>query len=147
MCSDDRDTECGCGGHHGGEGPEGRAGCDHGVSNRFLRPYVMLLLAEQPAHGYELMGRLADFGIHPGSTDPSILYRMLRCLEADGLASSKLDPSGSGPARKVYSLTDEGFEVLGIWSAKLQETASFFRKFNKRYEQALAGRDDGGDKT
>ena len=80
-----------------------------------------------------LMGRLSEFGIHPGSTDPSVLYRMLRMMEAEGLASSKLDPTGSGPARKVYYLTEEGMEVLGIWAAKLKETAKMFGKFAQRY--------------
>jgi PadR family transcriptional regulator, regulatory protein PadR len=129
----DKEADCGCGNHGHHRGHMGRFGCDHGVSNRFVRPYVMLLLAEQPAHGYELMGRLSEFGIHPGSTDPSVLYRMLRMMEAEGLASSKLDPTGSGPARKVYYLTEEGMEVLGIWAAKLKETATMFGKFAQRY--------------
>jgi DNA-binding PadR family transcriptional regulator len=93
----------------------------------------MLLLAEEPVHGYELIGRLSEFGVEQGGMDPSILYRMLRMLEREGLASSKLDPSGTGPARKVYYLTDEGREVLSMWAAKIEETGSYLRKFSERY--------------
>jgi len=106
-----------------------------GLSNRFLRPFILLLLAEEPAHGYELIGRLSDFGIDQSSTDPSVLYRCLRTMESEGVLSSKLDPSGSGPARKVYELTDEGREVLSMWAAKLQQMTDFFGKFAKRYAE------------
>ena len=54
-------------------------------------------------------------------------------MESEGLASSNLDPSGSGPARKVYSLTDEGREVLDMWATKLEQMTTFFEGFAKRY--------------
>ncbi|HEY5494812.1 MAG TPA: helix-turn-helix transcriptional regulator [Candidatus Anoxymicrobiaceae bacterium] len=136
MSAEEKNTDCGCGGHEGGHhhGPPGRGDCHMGaVSNRFLRPYILLLLAEEPVHGYELLGRLAEFGVDQASTDPSILYRVLRMMESEGLTSSKLDPSGSGPARKVYHLTDEGREVLDMWAAKLKQMTSFFEGFGKRY--------------
>ncbi|MHB8894841.1 MAG: PadR family transcriptional regulator [Candidatus Geothermincolia bacterium] len=134
MCADERNEECGCGGHHGQHGHHPRDLCGlAALSNRFLRPYILLLLAEEPAHGYELIGKLSSFGIDQGSTDPSILYRVLRTMESEGLLVSKLDPSGSGPARKVYELTDEGHEVLHMWAAKLSQMSDFFGKFAERY--------------
>lgn len=102
---------------------------------RFMRPVVMLLLAEEPMHGYELMGRLKEFGIGQGGMDPSLLYRLLRVLERAGLAESTLDDSGSGPARKVYSLTPEGMEVLDMWVANLDEISAFLQNFKERYEK------------
>lgn len=142
MHKEDKDADCGCGGHeerHAHRGHHGMEGCPGaGFSNRFMRPYILLLLAEEPAHGYELMSRLSDFGVAPGSTDPSILYRVLRMMEMRGLTSSTLDPSGSGPARKVYRLTDEGHEVLSMWAAQLQETSSVFAKFADRYKKLSA---------
>ena len=96
---------------------------------------MLLLLAEKPVHGYELIGRLSDFGVDPAGTDPSVLYRMLRQMEMEGLTASKLDPSGSGPARKVYFPTDEGREVLDMWAAKLVQTASFLNRFAERHNK------------
>ena len=123
--------------HHGQRWHHGAAACFGCTlfSNRFLRPYVMLLLAEEHIHGYELMGRLSDFGVEQGSMDPSVLYRTLRVLEMEGLATSNLDPSGTGPARKVYLLTDEGREVLSMWAAKLEDTCSYLTKFSERYKK------------
>lgn len=108
-------------------------GFDH--SRRFLKPVVLLLLAEEPAHGYELMGRLKELGIGQGGMDPSVLYRLLRLLERAGLAESSLDDSGSGPARKVYSLTAEGREMLDMWAANMDETAGLLQRFKERYER------------
>ncbi len=103
------------------------------MPRRFMRPMVLLLLAEQPMHGYELMGKLKDFGMGQGMMDPSILYRMLRHLESDGLAESTLDDSGSGPARKVYNLTPEGREMLDFMAAGLEEVTGFLNHFKERY--------------
>ncbi|RJP34908.1 MAG: PadR family transcriptional regulator [Actinobacteria bacterium] len=104
-------------------------------TRRFLRPVVMLLLAEQPMHGYELMGRLKEFGIGQGGMDPSLLYRLLRFLERAGMAESTLDDSGAGPARKVYNLTPEGMEVLDMWAANLEEVSDLLKKFKGRYDK------------
>ena len=122
-------------GRTGGGMPLEVPGLGQDNARRFLRPVVMLLLAEQPMHGYELMGRLKEFGIGQGGMDPSLLYRLLRFLERSGLAGSSLDDSGAGPARKVYSLTPEGMEVLDMWAANLDEVAALLRQFKERYEK------------
>lgn len=106
-----------------------------GLTRRFLRPVALLLLAEAPYHGYELMGRLKEFGIDQSALDPSILYRLLRSIEREGLAESSLDDSGSGPARKVYTLTPEGREVLDLWAANIDGVAAFLEEFKQRYEK------------
>ena len=120
-------------GHMAGGMPFEFPGFGQDNARRFLRPVVMLLLAEQPMHGYELMGRLKEFGIGQGGMDPSLLYRLLRFLERAGLAESSLDDSGAGPARKVYNLTPEGMEVLDMWAANLDEVSDLLAKFKERY--------------
>ena len=97
---------------HGGHSHGDFCNSGQNIPRRFLRPVVLLLLAEKPQHGYELMGRIKEFGKGCKSMDPSLLYRLLRYMGRTGLAESTLDDSGSGPARKVYSLTPEGQEVL-----------------------------------
>nr|MBA3788699.1 helix-turn-helix transcriptional regulator [Actinomycetota bacterium] len=66
----------------------------------FLRPCLLLLLREQPAHGYELLERLRPLGF--AGDDPGGLYRTLRALERDGLVHSAWEPSQSGPNRRIY---------------------------------------------
>ncbi len=120
----------------GGPGQWGaffEGGMGGGITRRFLRPVVLLLLAESPIHGYELMGKLKEFGIDHTNMDPSVLYRLLRNIEREGLAESSLNDSGSGPARKVYTLTPEGREVLDIWAASIEGITTFLGEFKERY--------------
>jgi DNA-binding PadR family transcriptional regulator len=74
---------------------------------RFLRPWTLLLLWLEPAHGADLRARLAALGM-PGAD-----YRFLRRLEAEGLLRSTwAHGEGVGPDRRVYSLTDAGLQQL-----------------------------------
>ena len=124
---------------HGHHGPGARWGSffegGGGITRRFLKPVVLLLLAEEPYHGYELMSKLKDFGIDHSNMDPSILYRLLRNIEREGLAESSLNDSGAGPARKVYTLTPEGREVLDLWAASIEGIVSFLGEFKERCDK------------
>jgi poly-beta-hydroxybutyrate-responsive repressor len=93
----------------------------------FLRTCLLLLLREQPAHGYELLERLQSFGFT--RSDPGGLYRALRALERDGLVRSTWAPSTYGPDRRIYELTRAGTEDLhrrakGV--ARVRETLDVF---------------------
>src|SRR5262245_16254294 len=76
----------------------------------FLRPCLLLLLREQPAHGYDLLERLRPLGFD--GSDPGGLYRMLRTLECEDLVRSAWEKSESGPDRRIYTITRAGGEEL-----------------------------------
>jgi poly-beta-hydroxybutyrate-responsive repressor len=107
--------------------------CRGGVLRGVTQPRLLLQLAKQPAHGYELMEVLDKTG-ELGSSDPGNLYRILRGLEEDGLVCSNWDTSGAGPARRVYELTEDGFTSLDSWVANLRETRLKLDAFLADYE-------------
>jgi len=107
--------------------------CPEGRVRSFLQPQLMLLLLRKPAHGYELMERLAQEAETP-ETDPGLLYRTLRQLEEDGLVRSSWDTEGRGPARRVYELTDEGVEYLHAWAVNIRKTRQRLDRFLVEYE-------------
>lgn len=72
-----------------------------------LRQRLLALLAEGDAHAYELGRKLVAEG-HARSVRRGGVYHALRRMEADGLVSSEWDFPGSGPARRVYTLTERG---------------------------------------
>lgn len=73
--------------------------------------HLLLLLAEQPRHGYELAASLRTLAFE--GVTPSMVYRDLSRLEADGLVRSFWEASQArGPARHMYELTDAGRENL-----------------------------------
>ena len=105
-----------------------------GRIERFVEPALLLLLAERPAHGYELIETVSE--ILPGERiDMGNLYRVLRALEEDGLVRSEWDAAEPGPARRRYELTPQGRELLRAWVKALQETQNVVTRFLRRYER------------
>ena len=104
-----------------------------GRVERFLEPALLLLLAEQPAHGYELVDRAAE--LVPGER-PELggLYRVLRALEEDGLVNSEWDANEPGPAKRRYELTPAGHELLRAWAKALKQTQGVVDAFLTRLE-------------
>lgn len=106
------------------------------LPKNFLRPCLLLLLREQPAHGYELLERLRPFGFE--GSDPGGLYRSLRKLEAEGLVHSAWEPSDFGPARRIYEITRTGMEELHDRAKGLAEARGTLDTFLGRYEEFVA---------
>jgi PadR family transcriptional regulator PadR len=110
------------------------------LPRNFLRPCVLLLLREAPAHGYDLLERLRAFGF--SGADPGGLYRALRALEDEGLVHSAWEPSALGPDRRIYALTRAGGEALHEHAKALARTSELLETFVSRYGEfvALPGR-------
>jgi len=106
-----------------------------GLPRNYLRPCLLLLLAEGTGHGYELLEQVAALGM--GRVDPGGLYRCLRAMDEDGLVRSAWEPSTSGPARRTYTLTDEGREWLHVLAGSLAQVAQALAVYRCRYEQLV----------
>jgi len=106
------------------------------LPKNFLRPCLLLLLREQPAHGYDLLERLRPLGFN--RDDPGRLYRALRALETDGLVRSVWEKSSSGPDRRMYELTRTGMEVLHDSATALMATDQILGVFLSRYSEFVA---------
>jgi predicted Fe-Mo cluster-binding NifX family protein/DNA-binding PadR family transcriptional regulator len=88
----------------------GGRGCDR-RRGQYLDPVLLLLLEQSPSYGYTLMNRMAEFGLD--FLAPTVIYRSLREMEADGwVTSTRDDEATQGPPRRVYALTPLGHEVL-----------------------------------
>jgi PadR family transcriptional regulator len=81
---------------------------------RFGEPALLVLLADRPTHGYELLERLPELS-GEDRVDVGNLYRTLRSLEDEGLVTSEWRPDLPGPTKRTYTLTDEGHAVLSSW--------------------------------
>ena len=98
----------------------------------FAQPRLLLELAKKTSHGYELIERLGQEG--NTTPDPGNFYRMLRALEEDGLVCSTWDTQNSGPARRMYELTDQGMEFLHAWAATISQTHQSLGRFLSDYK-------------
>lgn len=102
-----------------------------GLPRNYLRPCLLLLLAEGTSHGYELLEQIGALGMD--RVDPGGLYRCLRAMDEEGLVRSAWEPSTSGPARRTYELTDEGREWLHVVAGSLAEVARSLSTYRRRY--------------
>lgn len=117
--------------------PERSAGAETSALPRdFLRACLLLLLREEPAHGYQLLDRASRLGFD--RSDPGGLYRALRRLEKEGLVRSAWEPSASGPQRRIYEITRAGSEELHRRALALAASADAVQAFLSRYEEFVA---------
>lgn len=89
---------------------------------RFLQPCLLLLLSSGESHGYALLPELERFGFNLERLDPSVVYRMLREMEATGWVRSHWSEDSQGPRRRVYKITDSGEDHLASWVQDLRAT-------------------------
>ncbi|MGP9694244.1 PadR family transcriptional regulator [Brachybacterium sp. AOP25-B2-12] len=87
----------------GGGFGRGRGRGPHRAPRGDVRTAVLLLLAESPMHGYQLMQTIAERTGGRWSPSPGAIYPTLSQLEDEGL----VDTSKEG-GRKLASLTDAG---------------------------------------
>jgi len=86
-----------------------------------MRPALLLMMLQGPAHGYELSERMGKFGI--ADIDPSLIYRALRTMEESRLVTSDWDEEKTqGPPRRVYTITAEGKDALQYYMDELRAT-------------------------
>jgi PadR family transcriptional regulator, regulatory protein PadR len=102
---------------------------------RFVEPAILLLLAERPMHGYELLELLPGIAREERRIDLGNLYRLLRSLEEEGLVSSEWSADLPGPAKRTYELTDDGRRLLDRWAEALRRAQETIGTFLERYEE------------
>jgi PadR family transcriptional regulator PadR len=98
---------------------------------RFGEPALLLLLADGPTHGYELLERLPEL-LGEERVDVGNVYRALRSLEDEGLVVSEWSADLPGPAKRTYTLTEEGASVLAAWVDSLSALRGGLEGFVER---------------
>ncbi len=101
-----------------------------------LQPALLLMVHMGPSHGYDLMERLKqDAGVE--DIDPSLIYRALHALAAEGLIQSVWDDKDSqGPPRRIYSITGDGEEILTQYMEKLKTSRKQIDHLIEVYENS-----------
>jgi len=86
---------------------------------------VLVLLSRGDNYAYDIASRMAEaVGMGEGT-----IYPLMRRMQNDGLVTTYLKESGSGPPRKYYKLTKSGSQVLKAQISEWQAFESSVRKF------------------
>jgi len=96
-------------------------------------PWLLLLLAEAPGHGYELTKRLQLLGFDWGG-GPGPIYRELRRMEDNGSVASAWLMPRTGPVPRVYELTSDGREALDRCANNVVELSALLEEFLSRHK-------------
>lgn len=76
---------------------------------------ILGFLSRSALTGYELKKLFAESTLLPWSGNSNQIYTALVDLHQAGLVSQEIHPQERLPARKVYSITDQGRAVLRQW--------------------------------
>ena len=110
--------------------------CEMGNLYRFAEPIVLLAIARLgSAHGYQLAQEAEGMAVTHAGLDGGVIYRTLRRLEAAGHVRSSWDTSGSGPARRIYVLTESGRGHLAEWAEVLKNVTGSLQALTRNCEQ------------
>lgn len=120
--------------HRRGWGMGGGPNCETRHSTltiSLLEPALLILLKENPRHGYTLLGDLDGLGLK--ALHPSVVYRTLREMEDLGWIQSDWDTNQTqGPPRRTYGLTAQGEDVLQNWQQELSRTETIITQLLNR---------------
>ncbi|MBN1480073.1 PadR family transcriptional regulator [candidate division KSB1 bacterium] len=109
--------------------------CNRERRQRWVEPSILYTLWNGPKHGYEIMSALPELGFVQGTADPGAIYRTLRAMEEHNFVKSEWDTSGSGPAKRTYTLTEEGREHMSCWLDALKQRRDALDSFIRRVEK------------
>ena len=125
----DRDLVLAIGGRHERHGrhghPEGRGGRGHGdEGGRFarllgqgdLRLLVLLMIEQQPSHGYEIIRQIEAMTGGAYAPSPGVVYPTLTFLDEAGHARAQEDGN-----KKRFAITDEGKAYLDEHRQRAEE--------------------------
>ena len=102
---------------------------------RYIQASILLALKIKSSYGYELIQEIPRFGFIEGQAPPGMIYRHLRDLEEDGLVASQWETQGTGPAKRVYQLTNEGMAALRFWIEYMENHTRRLTRFIQTYQE------------
>ena len=105
------------------------------LPKNFITPWVLLVLKQWNLHGYLILQQLNQMGF--ADVDHATLYRELRRLEKEGFVASEWETGGSGPARRVYSITSAGEDMLLGWTDVVSGYQRMINGFFDLYAQVF----------
>ena len=100
---------------------------------RHMPAFILLALAKGPIHGGAIHTVLTE-QMPLYKPDTGAIYRTLQQLEQDGEVVAEWDTSKSGPARKLYHLTDAGWLKLEHWREDIEMRISNLQYFITTYQ-------------
>ena len=111
---------------------------DHELKKGSIQTLILAVLVDGPRHGYAIAREIGRRSADALSFGEGALYPALRALEREELVLSRWEAQPSGPARRIYTLTDTG-------QAKLAAQVAAWRRFSGAVEMILGAQGGSPD--
>lgn len=98
---------------------------------------ILAVLQDSPRHGYAIAREIERRCADALKVGEGALYPALRALEREGMVESAWETQPSGPARRIYTLTDAGH-------AKLAASLKSWQRFSNAVNAVLGDTAPGG---
>ena len=98
---------------------------------------ILSVLSGSPSHGYAIAREIERRCADALKVGEGALYPALRALEREGMVQSAWETQPSGPARRIYTLTDAG-------STKLAASLKSWQRFSTAVNAVLGDTELGG---
>lgn len=98
---------------------------------------ILAVLSGGPRHGYAIAREIERRSREALSVGEGALYPALRALEREGMVESTWETQPSGPARRIYTLTEAG-------QAKLAAQVHAWSRFSQAVNDILGDVIGGG---
>lgn len=96
--------------------------------------WELLLLAEKPMYGYEIIRELEKRFSNLWKPQSGTIYPSLEKLEATDLITSRIEFRDSGPDRKHYAITEKGQEELKMLMARWTRMMDMVENYREIHE-------------
>jgi len=104
--------------------------------------WELLLLAEKPMYGYEIIRELEKRFSNLWKPQSGTIYPSLEKLEASDLITSRIEFRDSGPDRKHYAITEKGQEELRMLMARWTRMMEMVENYREIHESIFRFRAD-----
>jgi PadR family transcriptional regulator PadR len=119
-----------------GERPHGHRRRGPHPERGYVQFLLLLLLNEEPKHGYQLAEDLQTRGyVREGRFKTGSLYTILNRMEEKEILTSKKEESESGRTRRVYSITEDGREHLKTGLQYMLRRKQFLDEMEQYYRK------------
>ena len=98
---------------------------------------ILAVLEDSPRHGYAIAREIERRCADALKVGEGALYPALRALEREGMVESAWETQPSGPARRIYTLTDAGH-------TKLAASLRSWQRFSNAVNAVLGDTTPGG---
>lgn len=114
----------------------GKCSCKGHYLDKLIKPKILVLLNkyQEGLHGYRIIEILNQQPLWNEPVDSTGIYRTLNVMEERGLLLSDWDTSSTGPAKKIYKITEEGRDCLKNWLQTLKKYQESILQILRDYE-------------